>query len=64
LSAGGLDVEDGNAQVAIVLQGQFDEALQARVTQKVAPAQVGGRHLGGRRRSATCLRSRCAQCFG
>ena len=57
-----LDVEDGHAQVAVVVQRQRDHLLQPRVGEEVAPADVGhrkgaavgtrrardGRHLGHR----------------
>ena len=51
LGAHGLHVQRRHAQVAVVGQRQLDQALQARVGQHPAPAQVGrigaARRLGG-----------------
>ena len=41
LGADLLDVEHGDAQVAVVLQRQFDQRAQARIGQEVGPGQIG-----------------------
>ena len=41
-----LDVEDGHAQVAVVVQRQRDHLFQPRVGEEVAPADVGHRKGG------------------
>ena len=39
------DVEHGQAQVPVVFQGHFDQALQARIAEHAAPADGGGRSV-------------------
>jgi len=45
-----LDVERGDAQVAVVFEREFDHLAQARIGEVVAPADVGGQ-----RREGGCL---------
>ena len=45
LGAGPLDIEDGNAQVAVVLQRQSDQFLQLRIDKELLPGDVGQRLL-------------------
>ncbi len=42
LSAVGVDVQSGNAQVAVVYQRGLDQLLQCRVVEELAPALLGG----------------------
>ena len=47
-----LDVEDGDAQVAVVGERELDQALQARVGEEALPVDVGGGLGAGRARPA------------
>ena len=41
LGTGGGDIERRDARVRIVLKGQFDEPLEPRIAEKLAPADIG-----------------------
>ena len=41
------DPQRGDSQIAIILQGEFNQRLQARVVEKFAPIDVGGSAAGG-----------------
>ena len=41
LGARFFDPQGGDSQIAIVFQGEFDEALQARVVEEIAPIESG-----------------------
>ena len=47
LGPGPLDVEDGDAQVAVVLQRQGDQLAQLRIDEELLPGDVGHRLCAG-----------------
>ncbi len=47
LGPGPLDIEGGNAQVAVVLQRQGDQLLQLRIDKELLPGDVGQRLSAG-----------------
>ncbi|OHC57069.1 MAG: hypothetical protein A3J25_14630 [Pseudomonadales bacterium RIFCSPLOWO2_02_FULL_63_210] len=52
LRAVGLDIQGGDAQVAVIQQCALDQLLQGRVTEELAPALLGGGDVG---RLAWCV---------